>query len=148
MPELLRSAKLAVEKGQAQGQNESYVKQLSDYIIPSLVDALHKGKDRTAEEKRIAICIFDDVAEHCRDAAVKRVELLVYRYLIELGQKALVPEFAKIMQQGYAHLPGGICMSAMGRHITYEQAVAWKVLAADESIVHCLAFSFVNWSFV
>ncbi|XP_076884395.1 homeobox-leucine zipper protein REVOLUTA-like [Bidens hawaiensis] len=64
------------------------------------------------------------------------------------GRKALVPEFAKIMQQGYTHLPGGICMSAMGRHITYEQAVAWKVLAADESTVHCLAFSFVNWSFV
>ncbi|KAI7746640.1 hypothetical protein M8C21_013284 [Ambrosia artemisiifolia] len=66
----------------------------------------------------------------------------------ESGRKALVPEFAKIMQQGYAHLPGGICMSAMGRHITYEQAVAWKVLAADESTVHCLAFSFVNWSFL
>ncbi|XP_076957638.1 homeobox-leucine zipper protein REVOLUTA-like [Bidens hawaiensis] len=64
------------------------------------------------------------------------------------GQKALVPEFAKIMQQGYTHLPGGICMSTMGRHIAYEQAVAWKVLAADESTVHCLAFSFVNWSFV
>ncbi|KAD7478233.1 hypothetical protein R6Q59_007682 [Mikania micrantha] len=183
MPELLRSAKLAVEKGQSQGRNESYVKQLSDYIVPALVDALHKepeteicsnmleaikecvqicgplldenqvrsiveelkqvitastarrneraervkaedfdaeegemlkeeheqeeelfeqvgdclgsllkvfktpflplfdellpylmpmwGKDRTAEEKRISICIFDDVAEHCRDAAVK-----------------------------------------------------------------------------
>ena len=36
MPELLRSAKLAVEKGLAQGRNESYVKQLSDYIIPAL----------------------------------------------------------------------------------------------------------------
>ncbi|KAL8201584.1 hypothetical protein R6Q57_010731 [Mikania cordata] len=42
MPELLRSAKLAVEKGQSQGRNESYVKQLSDYIVPALVDALHK----------------------------------------------------------------------------------------------------------
>ncbi|RZC82848.1 hypothetical protein C5167_045640, partial [Papaver somniferum] len=42
MPELLRSAKLAIEKGQAQGLNESYVKQLSDYIIPALVEALHK----------------------------------------------------------------------------------------------------------
>ncbi|XP_024975878.1 importin-5-like [Cynara cardunculus var. scolymus] len=183
MPELLRSAKLAVEKGQSQGRNESYVKQLSDYIIPALVEALHKepeteicssmldaineclqicgpildesqvrsiveemkqvimassarrneraervkaedfdaeegemlkeeneqedelfdqvgdclgtllkifkgpflplfdellpylmpmfGKDVTAEEKRIAICIFDDVAEHCREAALK-----------------------------------------------------------------------------
>ncbi|KAG2675220.1 hypothetical protein I3843_13G153800 [Carya illinoinensis] len=45
MPELLRSAKLAVEKGQAQGRNESYVKQLSDYIIPALVEALHKEPD-------------------------------------------------------------------------------------------------------
>jgi len=42
MPELLRSAKLAVEKGQAQGRDQSYVKQLSDYIIPALVEALHK----------------------------------------------------------------------------------------------------------
>lgn len=42
MPELLRSAKLAVEKGQAQGRDESFVKQLSDYIIPALVEALHK----------------------------------------------------------------------------------------------------------
>ncbi|KAF9688592.1 hypothetical protein SADUNF_Sadunf01G0004300 [Salix dunnii] len=45
MPELLRSAKLAVEKGLAQGRNESYVKQLSDYIIPALVEALHKEPD-------------------------------------------------------------------------------------------------------
>lgn len=42
MPELLRSTKLAVEKGSAQGRNESYVKQLSDYIIPALVEALHE----------------------------------------------------------------------------------------------------------
>nr|DAD30144.1 TPA_asm: hypothetical protein HUJ06_031612 [Nelumbo nucifera] len=183
MPELLRSAKLAIEKGQAQGRNESYIKQLSDYIIPALVEALHKepeteicasmldalneciqisgplldkgqvrsivdeikqvitasstrkreraerakaedfdaeegellreeneqeeeifdqvgdclgtliktfkasflpffdelssyitpmwGKDKTAEERRIAICIFDDIAEQCREAALK-----------------------------------------------------------------------------
>ncbi|KAL7168809.1 hypothetical protein ACSBR2_033944 [Camellia fascicularis] len=183
MPELLRSAKLAVEKGQSQGRNETYIKQLSDYIVPALVEALHKepeteicasmldalnecieiagllldesqvrsvveeikqvitasstrkreraerakaedfdaeegellkeeneqeeelfdqvgdclgtliktfkasflpffdelssyltpmwGKDKTAEERRIAICIFDDVAEQCREAALK-----------------------------------------------------------------------------
>ncbi|CAA7395378.1 unnamed protein product [Spirodela intermedia] len=183
MPELLRSAKLAVEKGLAQGRDESYVKQLSDYIIPALVDALNKepeteicatmldslneciqisgsllsesqvrcivdeikhvitasstrkrerdertkaedfdadegeflreeneqeeevldhvgdclgaliktfkasflpffdelstfimamwGKDKTPEERRVAICLFDDVAEQCREAALK-----------------------------------------------------------------------------
>ena len=42
MPELLRSAKLAIEKGVAQGRNETYIKQLSDYIVPALVEALHK----------------------------------------------------------------------------------------------------------
>ncbi|XP_041994161.1 importin-5-like [Salvia splendens] len=45
MPELLRSAKLAVEKGVAQGRNETYVKQLSDFIVPALVEALHKEPD-------------------------------------------------------------------------------------------------------
>ncbi|KAK4441180.1 Homeobox-leucine zipper protein REVOLUTA [Sesamum alatum] len=64
------------------------------------------------------------------------------------GRKALFSEFAKIMEQGFAYLPGGICMSTMGRHISYEQAIVWKVFAAEENSVHCLAFSFVNWSFV
>ncbi|KAF5725527.1 importin-5-like [Tripterygium wilfordii] len=45
MPELLKSAKLAVEKGLSQGRDESYIKQLSDYIIPALVEALHKEPD-------------------------------------------------------------------------------------------------------
>lgn len=30
-----------------------------------------QGKDKTAEERRIAICIFDDVAEQCREASLK-----------------------------------------------------------------------------
>lgn len=50
MPELLRSAKLAVEKGQAQGRDQSYVKQLSDYIIPALVEALHKVYSETSQQ--------------------------------------------------------------------------------------------------
>ncbi|WOG87592.1 hypothetical protein DCAR_0206822 [Daucus carota subsp. sativus] len=66
----------------------------------------------------------------------------------DTGRKAFNSEFAKIMQQGCAYLPGGICMSTMGRHVSFEQAIAWKVLAAEENTVHCLAFSFVNWSFV
>ncbi|GAA0141371.1 transporter [Lithospermum erythrorhizon] len=45
MPELLRSAKLAIEKGLAQNRNESYIKQLTDYIVPALVEALHKEPD-------------------------------------------------------------------------------------------------------
>ncbi|XP_038726167.1 homeobox-leucine zipper protein REVOLUTA-like isoform X2 [Tripterygium wilfordii] len=66
----------------------------------------------------------------------------------ESGRKSLCADFAKLMQQGFTYLPSGICMSTMGRHVSYEQAIGWKVLAADENTVHCLAFSFVNWSFV
>jgi importin-5 len=49
MPELLRSAKLTVEKGQSQGRDESYVKQLSDYIIPALLEALHKVRGKASQ---------------------------------------------------------------------------------------------------
>ncbi|KAK9124258.1 hypothetical protein Sjap_013860 [Stephania japonica] len=65
----------------------------------------------------------------------------------ESGRKSLCTDFAKIMQQGFAYLPAGICVSTMGRHISFEQAIAWKVMT-DDNTVHCLAFSFVNWSFV
>ncbi|KAK7247138.1 hypothetical protein RIF29_42015 [Crotalaria pallida] len=45
MPELLRSAKLAIEKGQSQGRDGTYLKFLTDSIIPALVEALHKEPD-------------------------------------------------------------------------------------------------------
>ncbi|KAF8069798.1 hypothetical protein N665_1134s0008 [Sinapis alba] len=70
----------------------------------------------------------------------------------ESGRKALCPDFAKLMQQGFACLPSGMCVSTMGRHVSYEQAVSWKVLADSEdnnnNSIHCLAFLFANWSFL
>ncbi|KAJ3707174.1 hypothetical protein LUZ61_010879 [Rhynchospora tenuis] len=74
-------------------------------------------------------------------------EIRIESVLDEAGRKALCSEFNKIMQQGFARLPGGICMSSMGRPVSYEEAVVWKVLDEDDS-PHCLAFMFVNWSFV
>ncbi|XP_051137579.1 homeobox-leucine zipper protein ATHB-8-like isoform X2 [Andrographis paniculata] len=65
----------------------------------------------------------------------------------EAGRKALFAELPQIMQQGYACLLGGICLSSMGRAVSYERAVAWKVLNEEEG-AHCLCFMFVNWSFV
>ncbi|KAG2282159.1 hypothetical protein Bca52824_053379 [Brassica carinata] len=44
------------------------------------------------------------------------------------GRKTLCSEFPQIMQQGFASLQGGICLSSMGRPVSYERAVAWKVL--------------------
>lgn len=63
------------------------------------------------------------------------------------GRKILCTEFPHIMQQGFACLQAGICISSMGRPISYEGAVAWKVLN-DEEEAHCICFMFVNWSFV
>ncbi|WJX35812.1 Homeobox-leucine zipper protein ATHB-8, variant 2 [Trifolium repens] len=63
------------------------------------------------------------------------------------GKKTLWSEFPQIMQQGFTCIQGGICLSSMGRPITYERAVAWKVLNEEES-AHCVCFMFINWSFV
>ena len=49
--------------------------------------------------------------------------------------------------QGFACLQGGICLSSMGRPVSYERAVAWKVLNEEEN-AHCICFMFMNWSFV
>ncbi|ONK67344.1 uncharacterized protein A4U43_C06F19190 [Asparagus officinalis] len=74
-------------------------------------------------------------------------DITLEKILDDAGRKMLCSEFPKIMQQGFAYLPGGICVSSMGRPVSYEQAVAWKVLN-EEDTHHCLAFMFVNWSFV
>ncbi|KAF2323464.1 hypothetical protein GH714_035586 [Hevea brasiliensis] len=63
------------------------------------------------------------------------------------GRKTLCSEFPQIMQQGFACLQGGICLSSMGRPVSYERAVAWKVLNEEET-AHCVCFMFINWSFV
>ncbi|KAL0305424.1 UNVERIFIED_CONTAM: Homeobox-leucine zipper protein ATHB-14 [Sesamum radiatum] len=74
-------------------------------------------------------------------------DIMLEKILDEAGRKILLSEFSKIMQQGFAYLPGGVCVSSMGRPVSYEQAVAWKVVN-DEDSNHCLAFMFMNWSFV
>ncbi|KAJ6674154.1 CLASS III HD-ZIP PROTEIN CNA1 [Salix viminalis] len=43
------------------------------------------------------------------------------------GRKTLCSEFPQIMQQGFMCLQGGICLSSMGRQVSYERAVAWKI---------------------
>ncbi|XXG74682.1 hypothetical protein AAC387_Pa07g3340 [Persea americana] len=74
-------------------------------------------------------------------------DIMLDKIFDEASRKVLCSEFAKIMQQGFAYLPAGVCVSSMGRPVSYEQAVAWKVLNEEDSS-HCLAFMFVNWSFL
>ncbi|KAL2633872.1 hypothetical protein R1flu_005351 [Riccia fluitans] len=83
MPELLRSGKLAVEKGQAQGRNELYVKQLTDYVVPALVEALHKEP-----ETEICASMLDALNECIQIAGP----------LLDSGQiKAMVEEFKQVI---------------------------------------------------
>ncbi|KAK1434133.1 hypothetical protein QVD17_11051 [Tagetes erecta] len=74
-------------------------------------------------------------------------EINLEKILDENGRKNLYSEFPQIMQQGFAFLEGGICLSSMGRPVSYEKAVAWKVVNEDEN-GDCICFVFINWSFV
>ncbi|KAL6838689.1 hypothetical protein ACP4OV_031403 [Aristida adscensionis] len=65
----------------------------------------------------------------------------------EQGRKSLCTELPGVMEQGLACVQGGLCVSAMGRPVSYEKALAWKVLD-DDSAAHCICFMFLNWSFV
>ncbi|XP_071733490.1 homeobox-leucine zipper protein ATHB-15-like isoform X2 [Rutidosis leptorrhynchoides] len=74
-------------------------------------------------------------------------DISLEKILDEHGRKGLFTEFAQIMQQGFAYLQGGVCSSSMGRPVSYERAIAWKVLNEQEN-AHCICFMFINWSFV
>ncbi|KAL5731595.1 Homeobox-leucine zipper protein hox32 [Ranunculus cassubicifolius] len=74
-------------------------------------------------------------------------DIMLDRVLNEAGRKILCSEFSNIMQKGFCHLPAGVCLSSMGRSVSYEQVIAWKVLNEDDTH-HCLAFMFMNWAFI
>ncbi|KAK9690210.1 hypothetical protein RND81_09G112100 [Saponaria officinalis] len=74
-------------------------------------------------------------------------DITLDKILDDHGRQTLCSEFPQILQQGFGDLQGGICLSSMGRPVSYERAVAWKVLN-DEENHHCICFMFMNWSFV
>ncbi|CAM8886297.1 unnamed protein product [Rhodiola kirilowii] len=74
-------------------------------------------------------------------------EITLDKIFDENGRNTLYTEFPQIMQLGFMSLEGGICLSSMGRPVSYERAVAWKVLDEEEN-AHCICFMFINWSFV
>ncbi|KAL6986796.1 Homeobox-leucine zipper protein ATHB-15 [Sarracenia purpurea var. burkii] len=74
-------------------------------------------------------------------------DIKLEKTLDDHGRKILCSELPQIMQQGFVCLQGGICLSSMGRPVSYERSVAWKVLN-DEETAHCICFIFINWSFV
>ncbi|RWW25485.1 hypothetical protein GW17_00010168 [Ensete ventricosum] len=74
-------------------------------------------------------------------------DITLEKIFVDQGGKTLFTEFPHIIQQGFVCFQAGLCISSMGRPVSYERAVAWKVLD-DEDNVHCICSMFVNWSFV
>ncbi|KAM0889269.1 hypothetical protein ACQ4PT_027832 [Festuca glaucescens] len=61
-------------------------------------------------------------------------DLTLDKIFDEAGRKALFSEISKLMEAGHVYLPSGVCMSGMGRHVSFDQAVAWKVLGEDSTV--------------
>ncbi|KAL9268699.1 Homeobox-leucine zipper protein ATHB-15-like protein [Drosera capensis] len=74
-------------------------------------------------------------------------DIALEKILDDQGRKALCAEFPQILHQGFACFQGGMCASNMGRPVSYDRAVAWKVLD-EHGTAHCICFMFVNWSFI
>lgn len=73
-------------------------------------------------------------------------DLSLEKIIDENAKNNLGTYFMQIEEQGYSYLPSGICLSSMGRPVSYEQATAWKVLDDDDN-AHCVAFMFMSWCF-
>ncbi|WOK93856.1 homeobox-leucine zipper protein ATHB-15-like isoform X1 [Canna indica] len=74
-------------------------------------------------------------------------DITLEKIFVDEGRKTICTELPHVTQQGFICLQAGLCISGMGRPVSYERAVAWKVFD-DENNAHCLCFMFVNWSFV
>lgn len=98
--------------------------------------------------KPIRVFVFANQAglDMLETTLVSLLDISLENVLDENRHKNLDACFSQIMEQGYSYLPSGICMSSMGRPVSYERAMAWKVVNDDNSI-HCIAFMFINWSF-
>nr|ABG73232.1 class III HD-Zip protein HDZ32 [Selaginella kraussiana] len=61
------------------------------------------------------------------------------------GRETAYSDFAQVLHQGYAQLPGGVRISSKGHTVAYDSATAWKVYD-EEGNVTCIAFMFTNWT--
>ncbi|KAI3512592.1 hypothetical protein L1887_19908 [Cichorium endivia] len=119
----------------------------SEYILKSLWS--HPDAIMCCSLKALPVFTFANQAglDMLETTLVALQDISLEKVLDEHGRKGLFAEFAQIMEQGFACLQGGVCSSSMGRPVSYERAVAWKVLNEEEN-AHCICFKFINWSFV
>ncbi|GMH15993.1 hypothetical protein Nepgr_017834 [Nepenthes gracilis] len=119
----------------------------NDFILQTLWH--HSDAIMCCSLKVLPVFIFANQAglDMLETTLVALQDIALDKILDDHGQKALYSEFPQIMQQGFACLQGGIFSSSMGRPVSYERAVAWKVLNEEEN-AHCICFMFVNWTWV
>ncbi|KAK1662788.1 hypothetical protein QYE76_050947 [Lolium multiflorum] len=77
-------------------------------------------------------------------------DITLDKVLDDQGRKNLLCAdlIASVMEQGFACVQGGTCVSSQGRPASYEKAVAWKVLDDASGAAHCICFALLGWSFV
>ncbi|OVA20248.1 Homeobox domain [Macleaya cordata] len=119
----------------------------SELILKTLWN--HSDAIMCCSLKALPVFVFSNQAglDMLETTMVALQDITLEKIFDDQGRKTLCAEFPQIMQQGFACLPGGICLSSMGRPVSYERAVAWKVLDEEEN-AHCICFMFINWSFV
>ncbi|XP_028083976.1 homeobox-leucine zipper protein REVOLUTA-like [Camellia sinensis] len=99
--------------------------------------------------KSLPICLFANGAalDMLETTLVALQDTTLHQIFDKPGLEALSSIIPKIMHQGFVLLSNVTCVSLMGRHVSYEKAIAWKV--CDEGgAVYCLAFAFTNGSFL
>ncbi|CAA2965472.1 homeobox-leucine zipper ATHB-15 [Olea europaea subsp. europaea] len=125
--------------------------QLSYFVPLNLHDWLHSFPFYLTTKIMQAMSVFTFANQAGLDmletTLVALQDISLEKIFDDHGRKNLCSEFPQIMQQGFACLQSGICLSSMGRPVSYERAIAWKVLNEDDN-AHCICFMFVNWSFV
>ncbi|KAK6929196.1 START domain [Dillenia turbinata] len=99
--------------------------------------------------KSLPVLIFGNQGglEMLESTLVALQDITLDKIFKESSHVTLFSSIPNIMQEGFAHLPGGLCMSTKGRYVSYDQAIGWKVLTPNHS-VHCLALAFFRWSFL
>jgi homeobox-leucine zipper protein len=106
----------------------------------AIVCCAWKGMPEFVFANRAGLEMFETSSSSLQDLAWDKT-------LDEDSLKLSYATFTQVLQQGYSYLPAGVRISSTGRTVTYDRALAWKVLDDDDTI-HCIAFLFMNWSFM
>ncbi|XP_024399219.1 homeobox-leucine zipper protein HOX32 isoform X2 [Physcomitrium patens] len=104
----------------------------------AIVCCAWKGTPEFVFANRAGLEMFETTSSSLQDLAWDKT-------LDEDSLKLSYATFTQVLQQGYCCLPSGVRISSTGRTVTYERALAWKVLDDDET-TQCIAFLFMNWS--